>query len=234
MSTGRLAPQEVEGMFDRIAGRYDLMNRLMSAGLDGRWRRRAAEAADLAAGERALDCCTGTGDLAFELAARVTPSGEVVGVDFSERMLAEAERKAAGRDGAPTFLRADVTDLPFDDDSFDAATVAFGVRNIPEIERALAEMARVVKPGGRLVVLEITVPGRLRAVSELWFQRVVPHLGRLVGRDAAAYAYLPASTLRFPAPPDFAAQLAGAGLEDVRWRVFMGGLIALHHGRVSA
>jgi demethylmenaquinone methyltransferase/2-methoxy-6-polyprenyl-1,4-benzoquinol methylase len=218
-------------MFDRIAPRYDLMNQLMSFGLDRRWRQRAAAASDLAAGQRALDCCTGTGDLAFLLAERVTAAGEVVGIDFSEQMLGEARAKGAGA-RSPRFLQADATDLPFEADSFDAATVAFGVRNIPDITAALTEMARVVRPGGRVVVLEITVPGRLRRATEVWFQRIVPGLGRLVGRDAAAYAYLPASTLRFPQPPEFAAQLAGCGLEDVRWQTFVGGLVALHYGRV--
>ena len=209
------------------------MNQLMSLGLHHRWRHRAAQACDLAAGQRALDCCTGTGDLAIALAERVTPAGEVIGIDFSERMLAEAREKATG-DGAPRFIAADATDLPFDDDSFDAAAVAFGIRNIPNAGAALAEMARVVRPGGRVVVLEITVPERLRRLSEIWFQRVVPRLGRLVGRDAAAYSYLPASSLRFPQPREFAAELADGGLRDVRWQTFVGGLVALHYGRVAA
>jgi len=232
MSSGRLAPSEVRSMFDRIAPRYDLMNQLMSLGLHRRWRRRAAQAADLAAGDRALDCCTGTGDLAFLLAERATPAGEVVGIDFSEQMLGEARHKAKG-EPSPIFALADATDLPFEADSFDAATVAFGIRNVPDTARALGEMARVVRPGGRVVVLEITVPERLRRATEVWFQHIVPGLGRLVGRDAAAYAYLPASTLRFPQPPEFAAQLAGSGLEDVRWQTFVGGLVALHYGRVT-
>jgi len=220
-------------MFNRIAPRYDLMNQLMSLGLHGRWRRRAAQVSDLAAGQRALDCCTGTGDLAFLLAERVTSRGAVVGIDFSEQMLAEACRKGAG-EASPCFMQADATDLPFETDSFDAATVAFGIRNIPDAAAALGEMVRVVRPGGRVVVLEITVPDRIRRASEMWFQRIVPGLGRLVGRDAAAYAYLPASTLRFPQPREFAAELSASGLTDVRWQTFVGGMVALHYGRVAA
>jgi demethylmenaquinone methyltransferase/2-methoxy-6-polyprenyl-1,4-benzoquinol methylase len=232
MTSGRLEPAEVRGMFDRIAPRYDLMNQVMSLGLHHRWRRAAAEAADLAAGERALDCCTGTGDLAFALADRVTGAGEVVGIDFAEGMLDRARRKAAGRPEV-SFERADATALPFPGGVFDAATVAFGIRNIPDRGAAFSEMARVVRSGGKIVILEITTPTRLRALAEAWFQRVVPHLGRLVGRDAAAYAYLPASTLRFPQPPELARELSGAGVEDIRWRVFLGGLVVLHHGRVA-
>ena len=188
MSTaGRLPATEVRAMFDRIAPRYDLLNRTMTAGLDGRWRQAAAAAADVAAGDRALDCCTGTGDLAFALADRVTPSGEVVGVDFAERMLDLAREKAQGRTGV-RFEAADALDLPFADDAFDAAAVAFGIRNVDDLDRGLGEMARVVRPGGRVVILEITTPARMRRFYELWFDRVVPRLGRLLGRDAGRYA----------------------------------------------
>jgi demethylmenaquinone methyltransferase/2-methoxy-6-polyprenyl-1,4-benzoquinol methylase len=160
---GTLEPEAVRGMFDRIAPVYDVMNRLMTAGLDGRWRRAAAVAADLAAGDRALDVCTGTADL----------------------------------------------------------------------DAGLAEMARVVRPGGRVVVLEITTPARLRRFYALWFDRIVPRLGRVLGRDGAAYAYLPASVRRFPEPPGLAARMAAAGLQDVRWRGLAGGIVALHRGRVA-
>ncbi len=220
-------------MFDRIAPRYDLMNRLMSGGLDGRWRRLAAAAADLSLGSRALDVCTGTGDLAFDLADRVGPSGAVVGVDFAEQMLDRARAKAAARGAPATFEVADALDLPFDDDAFDGATVAFGARNLADLDRGLAEMARVVRPGGRVVVLEITTPQRLRALHALWFDRVVPRLGGLIGGDRAAYGYLPASAKRFPTPPKLAALMTQTGLTDVSWRAFMGGIVALHHGRVG-
>jgi demethylmenaquinone methyltransferase / 2-methoxy-6-polyprenyl-1,4-benzoquinol methylase len=220
-------------MFDRIAPRYDLLNRAMTAGLDGRWRRAAAAAADLAAGDLALDVCTGTGDLALELAHRTTPSGEVVGVDFAEEMIARARAKAARRGSAARFAAADALALPFDDGAFDAATVAFGVRNLDDLDAGLAEMARVVRPGGRVVVLEITTPARLRRFYGLWFDRVVPRLGRVLGRDGAAYAYLPASVRRFPEPPELAARMEAAGLRDVRWRTLAGGIVALHRGRAA-
>ncbi|MGD9695642.1 MAG: bifunctional demethylmenaquinone methyltransferase/2-methoxy-6-polyprenyl-1,4-benzoquinol methylase UbiE [Thermoleophilia bacterium] len=230
---GRLEPAQVRQMFDRIAPRYDLLNRTMTAGLDGRWRRAAAAAADLAAGERALDVCCGTGDLALALADRVTGSGEVVGIDFSEEMVARAGAKGAAHGGPLSFQVGDALDLPFPDDAFDAAAVAFGIRNVDDLDRGIAEMARVVRPGGRVVILEITTPPRLRAFYGLWFDRVVPRLGRVLGRDGAAYSYLPASVKRFPEPRALAAHMARAGLTDVRWRPLAAGIIALHHGRVA-
>jgi len=231
-ATGRLPAGEVRAMFDRIAPRYDLLNRAMTAGLDGRWRGVAAAAADLAAGDRALDVCTGTGDLALALADRVTRSGEVVGVDFAERMLERARAKADHRPGV-RFETADALALPFADGAFDAATVAFGIRNVDDLDRGLAEMARVVRPGGKVVILEITTPARMRRFYELWFDRVVPRLGRVLGRDGAAYAYLPASVRRFPAPPELAARMSAAGLRDIRWRPLAFGIVAVHHGRVA-
>jgi demethylmenaquinone methyltransferase/2-methoxy-6-polyprenyl-1,4-benzoquinol methylase len=232
-SSGRLPAGEVRAMFDRIAPRYDLLNRTMTAGLDGRWRRAAAAAADLAAGDRALDCCTGTGDLALALADRVASPGGVVGVDFSAQMIARAREKAERRGARVTFEVADALDLPFPDGAFDAATVAFGIRNVADLDRGLAEMARVVRPGGRVVVLEITTPARLRRFYGLWFDRAVPWLGRLLGRDGAAYSYLPASVRRFPDPPQLASRMAAAGLRDIRWRPLAAGIVALHHGRVG-
>lgn len=230
---GTLPAGEVRAMFDRIAPRYDLLNRVMTAGLDGRWREHAAAAADVAAGGSALDCCTGTGDLALALARRTTPSGRVVGLDFAENMLEVGRAKARDRgvEGVE-FVRGDALALPFPDDAFDAATVAFGIRNLSDLDAGLHEMARVVRPGGRVVVLEITTPERLRRFYQAWFDRLVPVLGRALGKDGAAYAYLPASVRRFPPPRALAARMAGAGLEDVRWRTFAGGIVALHHGRV--
>jgi demethylmenaquinone methyltransferase/2-methoxy-6-polyprenyl-1,4-benzoquinol methylase len=229
----RLPAAEVREMFDRIAPRYDVLNRVMTGGLDGRWRQAAAAAADVSAGGRAIDVCTGTGDLALALADRLTPLGEVVGVDFSEPMLARARRKAERAGAEVRFLAADALALPFPDGAFDAATVAFGARNLADLDAGLREMSRVVRPGGRVVVLEITAPERLRAAHGVWFDRAIPRLGRLVSGDGAAYAYLPASVKRFPAPRELAARLAAAGLVEVRWRTFLGGIVALHHGRVA-
>src|SRR5450631_915889 len=159
---GRLPAPEIRAMFDRIAPRYDLLNRVMTAGLDRQWREAAAAAADVAAGERAIDVCTGTGDLAFALQRRVTVSGHVVGADFAENMLERAREKAADRGAAVEFVEADALALPFADNAFDGATVAFGIRNVSDLSAGIAEMARVVRPGGRVVILEITTPRHLR------------------------------------------------------------------------
>jgi len=222
---------EVRGMFDRIAGVYDLMNTAMTAGLHHRWRERAADRAELAPGDRALDLCCGTGDLALELAGRVGPGGEVVGCDFSEPMLELARAKAAERGAAVGFEWADALALPYEDSSFDAVTVGFGVRNLSDLNRGLAEMSRVLRPAGRLVILEITQPQRppLSTFFSLWFDRIVPGLGSLAG-DRDAYTYLPQSVKRFPAPYGLAARMDAAGLERIRWTVLAGGIIAIHSG----
>ena len=217
----------MRAMFDRISRFYDLMNSVMTAGLHHRWRERAADLARLAPGDRALDVATGTGDLAIELARRVGPTGEVVGCDFSEAMLEQAREKAPQLRWEP----ANALELPYADGSFDAATVGFGARNFSDLGRGLAEMARVVRPGGRVVVLEITTPTKppLSSFFSVWFDRVVPALGRLTG-DPDAYTYLPSSVKRFPEPRALAAELAAAGLVDVRWLLTAGGIIALHSG----
>jgi len=220
-------------MFDRIAGVYDVMNSAMTAGMHHRWRARAADRAELAPGDAALDVCCGTGDLAFELARRVGPDGRVVGSDFSERMLDLAREKPVPEAAAkPIFEWADALDLPYDDGGFDAVTVGFGVRNLSDLDRGIAEMARVLKPGGRLVILEITQPTRppLSTFFSVWFDRIVPLIGRFAG-DGAAYSYLPESVKRFPPPAGLAAIMDGAGLERIRWTILAGGIIAIHSGR---
>jgi demethylmenaquinone methyltransferase/2-methoxy-6-polyprenyl-1,4-benzoquinol methylase len=230
-ASGTLPEEQVRAMFDRIARVYDLMNSVMTAGLHQRWRERAAGMAGLGPGDRALDVATGTGDLAVALAERVGPDGEVIGSDFSEAMLELARRKAPWIG----FETANALDLPYDDDSFDAATVGFGARNFSDLARGLREMARVVRPGGRVVVLEITTPTRppLSWFFRVWFDRVVPLIGRVAG-DPDAYSYLPSSVRRFPDARGLGAAMTAVGLVDVRWVVTAGGIIAIHAGTVEA
>jgi demethylmenaquinone methyltransferase/2-methoxy-6-polyprenyl-1,4-benzoquinol methylase len=229
----RTSPQadEVRAMFDAIAGVYDLMNTLMTAGLHHRWRVRAAQLARLHAGDRALDVATGTGDLALELAAYTGPSGEVVGSDFAEAMLDRARAKAGGK---VRFEWGDALALPYADDSFDAATVGFGARNFADLGRGIREMARVVRPGGRVVVLDITTPTRppLSLFYRLWFDRLVPAGGRLLG-FSAAYTYLPQSVRGFVSPQGLAAEMAAAGLTEVTYLLTAGSIIGIHAGTVT-
>ena len=217
-----LAPDAVRTMFDRIAPVYDVMNRLMTAGLDRRWRRLTAEL--VRPGDRVLDACCGTGDLALACARA---GGHVTGLDFSSRMLERARRKSASVE----WVRGDLLELPFEDASFDAATVGFGVRNVADLERSLRELRRVLRTGGRLGVLEITEPrGLLRPFYRLWFYGIVPLLVGRVLRGGSAYTYLPASVRRFPGPDDLAALLERAGFGDVSFRLLAGGIVALHTG----
>jgi len=231
---GTLPEPEVRAMFDRISGVYDRMNQVMTAGLHHRWRARAADLARVVPGDRALDVATGTGDLAIELGRRVTPGGSVVGSDFSERMLDLARAKEPAGPGRVRFEWGNALELPYPDGAFDAATVGFGARNFADLDRGLREMVRVVRPGGRVVVLEITTPRRppLSTFYRLWFDRVVPAIGRVAG-DADAYGYLPSSVRRFPGPHELAARLVAAGLRDVRWLLTAGGIIAIHHGTAA-
>jgi demethylmenaquinone methyltransferase / 2-methoxy-6-polyprenyl-1,4-benzoquinol methylase len=218
--SGTLAPEGVRSMFDRIAPVYDVMNRVMTAGLDQRWRRETVRAV-VRPGDRVLDAACGTGDLAV-LAAQA--GGTVTGLDFSAAMLERARRKAPELE----WIQGDLLALPFADESFDAATVGFGVRNVADLPGAIAELRRVLRPGGRLAILEITRPhGLLRVFYSFWFDRVVPLLGRVLP-GGEAYTYLPASVRRFPGPDDLAALLEG--FEDVRYRLFAGGIVALHTG----
>jgi demethylmenaquinone methyltransferase / 2-methoxy-6-polyprenyl-1,4-benzoquinol methylase len=212
----------VEAMFDRISPVYDAMNRLMTMGLDRRWRRVTAESV-VQDGNEVLDACCGTGDLALACARA---GGRVTGLDFSERMLERARRKGP----QVRWVRGDLLELPFADGEFDAATVGFGVRNVESPERALSELRRVLRPGGQLGVLEITRPrGMLAPFYKLWFDRAVPLLGKLLP-GGAAYAYLPASVRRFSGPEELAELMRRAGFGDVRIRLFAGGIVALHTG----
>ena len=226
---------EVRGMFDRIAGVYDLMNSAMTAGLHHQWRQRAVDRAEVGPGSDALDVCCGTGDLALELRRRIGADGRVVGCDFSEPMLELARRKS-GEEGLPVeFGWADALELPYGDEGFDAVTIGFGARNLADLGRGLGEMARVLKPGGRLVILEISRPQRepLASFYSLWFDRVVPVIGSFAG-DSDAYSYLPHSVRTFPEPESLAAMMDEAGLREIRWLLLAGGIIAIHSARKLA
>ena len=223
--TGTLPAAEVRSMFDRIAPVYDLMNRLMTAGLDQRWRRLAAHAV-VRPGDRVLDACCGTGDLAV---AAERAGGRVTGLDFSPRMLERARRKRP----SVTWVEGDLLALPFEDASFESATVGFGVRNVADLEQGLRELRRVLVPDGRVAILEITRPrGPLAPFYRLWFDRLVPLLGRLL-RDGSAYTYLPASVRRFPGPDELAELMQCSGFEQVRYRLLAGGIVALHTGEAG-
>ncbi len=227
-AAGTLPDTQVRAMFDRIARVYDRMNSVMTAGMHHRWRERAVDLARVGPGSSALDVATGTGDLAIELARR---GAAVTGMDFSPGMLELAREKAP----AIAFEEGDAQALGYEDASFDAVTVGFGARNFGDLDRGLAEMARVTRPGGRVVVLEITSPQRppLSWFFRAWFDRAVPALGRIAG-DPDAYSYLPSSVRRFPGPEELAGRMSASGLEDVRWLLTAGGIIALHSGTRSA
>lgn len=222
-ASGTLSPDGVRAMFDRIAPIYDAMNRAFTMGLDGRWRRLAAASA-VRPGDRVLDAACGTGDLAI---ASREAGGDVTGLDFSERMLERARRKS----DAIEWILGDVLALPFDDATFDAATIGFGIRNVEDLDAGLRELARVVRPGGRLAVLEITRPrGALRPFFKLWFDVLIPLAGKLLP-GGVAYSYLPASVRRFPGPDELGDALRRASFEDVSYRLLAGGIVSLHVGR---
>lgn len=217
--TGTLPPEGVRSMFDRIAPVYDFMNHAMTAGLDRRWRRLTAEAV-VAPGDRVLDACCGTGDLAL---AAQSAGGTVTGLDFSEAMLERARRKSAEVE----WLQGDLLRLPFSDRSFDAATVGFGVRNVEDLDRGLRELRRVLRPGGRLGILEIVRPrGPLALFYRAWFDGLVPVAGKVLpGGDA--YSYLPASVRRFPGPSELGGRVRAAGFAPVAHRLLGGGIVVL-------
>lgn len=218
-------------MFNRIAWIYDFLNGAMTAGLHHSWRRRAADLAMVNTGDSVLDVAAGTGDLTIELARRVGRAGKVIGCDFSEEMLRRARQKAPDLN----FQLGDALDLNFEDDRFDAATVGFGARNFADLERGIGELARVVRPGGKVVILDFTTPTRppLSMFFELWFDRVVPVLGRLTGQ-AAAYSYLSASVKRFPGPQQVAATMQRCGMTNIRYVLTGGGIVTLHVGEVHS
>jgi demethylmenaquinone methyltransferase/2-methoxy-6-polyprenyl-1,4-benzoquinol methylase len=226
-----LPPDQVRAMFDRITPAYDRMNRVMSLGMDGSWRALAVRASGVAPGDAALDVCCGTGDLAIELLDAVSTRGRVVGLDFSEAMLDAARRKSSQIE----WVRGDALALPFGDGEFAAATIGFGMRNLADPLRGFAELARVVRPGGRVVCLELTDPPAWAApFARLWTDRAVPLLGRLIARETDAYRYLPASVHRFPPADELAAVMGRAGLRRVRFRRLSGGAVAVHVGTVPA
>lgn len=226
VESGRLPVEGVQRMFDRIAPVYDAMNRVMTAGLDQRWRRATVEPV-VREGDHVLDACCGTGDLA--VAAWKAGAGHVVGLDFSGQMLERARRKAPELE----WVQGDVLALPFEDASFDSAVVGFGVRNVDDLEAGLKELRRVLRPGGRLGILEITTPhGSLKVFYKFWFDRVVPLLGKVLpGGDA--YTYLPASVRRFPGPEELAELLRSCGFQAVEFWLFAGGIVALHVGEAG-
>ena len=226
------APEKaaVRSMFDRIAPRYDLLNRVLSGGTDVRWRRRAVDRLDLGAPARVLDLCTGTADLLIEALSR-DPRHSGLGVDLSHAMLVRGSGKLArgGYSGRAALAQGDGEHLPVKAGLFDGALVAFGIRNVGDPLKAMREVLRVLRPGGRFVVLEFSTPGGLLGAAYRFYSRsVLPRLGGLVSGDASAYAYLPASVAKFPTPEAFASLMREAGFVDVRWQRLTGGIACLH------
>ncbi|MDZ4064210.1 MAG: bifunctional demethylmenaquinone methyltransferase/2-methoxy-6-polyprenyl-1,4-benzoquinol methylase UbiE [Coriobacteriia bacterium] len=230
-AAGEATAERVHGIFSGIADSYDLFNRLSSLGVDRSWRKTAVEAAHLGHDCRVLDICAGTGDLTFELARRAEPA-EVVCTDFVAEMLVVAEKKAARYTGPTklTFSVVDAQELPFSDESFDAVTVAFGVRNLPDRAANFSEVMRILKPGGRYVVLEFSRPPfwPWRLVYHFYLRTVIPTLGAVLTRDRGSFQYLDDSILRFPDQVSLAAELRAAGFSAITWKNLTGGIVAVH------
>ncbi len=231
--TGNSAPPErVAEMFDRISGVYDGMNLAISGFQEPRWRRHAVHETRLGPGGRALDVACGTGKVTRDLWRAVQPGGSALGVDFSEGMIGLARDRAVGEEGL-RFVVGDALALPVENAAFDAATIAFGMRNLADYRQGFAEMARAVRPGGRVVCLEIARPtSRLGKLIGRWFDSIVPLIGRLVGQGSA-YAYLVQSTKGYPTPDEIARIMRSAGLRDVDWYGLSFGIVTIHTGTVA-
>lgn len=231
LAAGEARARYVRGMFARIVPDYDLVNRIQSMGMDQRWRRRTLDLLDLPARGRLLDLCCGTGDLALA-ARRRAPGLEVVGGDFCAPMVEAARRKGEGLAPPLRWLVSDALRLPFPDQAFDRISVGFGVRNFADLDAGLAELRRVLRPGGRLGILEsstVQVPG-LGWLSRLYLRRVIPALGSLLSRDPEAYRYLPETVLRFPDQEGLKVRLESAGFAEVRYENQLFGCVAIHVG----
>ena len=227
------APAEVGAMFDRIARVYDPMNLVISAFQEPRWRKRAVNLTGTRPGDRLLDVATGTGKVAADLHARAQPGGSVLGVDISPGMIRVAKRRFRDRPGLE-FVVGDALALPTEDGTFDAATIAFGMRNLPDYGAGFAEMMRSVRPGGKVVCLEITRPrSRPARILQFWFDRIVPVIGRFAGQGGA-YGYLVRSVQGYPDPDRIAEIMREVGLQDVRWQGMSGGIVTLHVGTVPS
>ncbi len=220
---------QVQTMFNAIAGRYDLLNAVLSAGVDRRWRAEATRLAFEKGATRVLDVATGTADLAISL-KRYKPAAEVIGVDFAEGMLELGRRKVAKRGLSVRLEQGDGLNLPYPDASFDTLTIAYGLRNFADYQRGLGEFYRVLRPGGRLVVLEFPPPpkGPFGRLFRFYFLQVVPLIGGLLSGRRSAYRYLPDSVLQFPTPPTLARMMQRAGFDRVRYKLQTFGVSALH------
>jgi demethylmenaquinone methyltransferase/2-methoxy-6-polyprenyl-1,4-benzoquinol methylase len=229
------SPDKIAGMFDAIAGRYDLLNHILSAGIDRRWRNRAVRSLQLTGRERVLDLCTGTGDLAIAAVRAHPPAARVLGVDFSGAMLqvGAGKLRSSGLDTCVTMVRGDAARIPAGDASVDAVTIGFGIRNVEHIETAAAELYRVLRPAGRLAILEFAVP-TVPVFRELygWYVNLVlPRIGRALSRNGSAYAYLPASISAFASPDEFVKILRHVGFREICPIPLMLGSVILYTAR---